>query len=910
MSGTAESRYIVGIDLGTTNSSVAFIDTFDENPKVRQLSIPQMARPGELTESPLLPSFLFCPDLTKFPHGSFKLPWNDSDSENVVGKAARDCGTETPSRLIASAKSWLCHPGVNRRAKILPWNTESRPSPKSPLEATRFYLEHIREAWKHRFTSKYPLEKQDVTLTVPASFDETARELTLEAAQEAGFRNIAILEEPLAAFYAWLEHAGTGWKKHIAPGESVLVIDIGGGTSDFSVIGLDENSVLHRISAGDHLLLGGDNMDMALAKEMETRSGAHLAHENWLTLCQHAREAKEAMFSNPGIESKDITILSKGSSIIAGAKKFTLTRDTFERIINEGFFPEIAADTPSPKKASGIRQMGLPYETEPSITLHILEFLRYTHKITAHGIAGTLFRPSKILFNGGAMIPEVIRRRIMRTVGSWFPENPPSELAAADLSLAVSIGAAKAGAARRGLALKVRCGTSRSYYIEAADASAPEGRKFICILPRGMDENIIVDPQKRFRVEPNKKVSFPLWSAHARPDDKAGDELISSEGLLPVSSLVSVVRHTKDQCMDVGITSCLSESGIMELSIEAAGSKQKWPLKFDIRAVAGESETQEQAGTRKEFISLEKSVIGNACVFVSEAFEKHSQEELASVSKKLEEQLGLHRAEWSINLLRNLADSAMKTPFADTLPNQSKAARWLNFCGFAMRPGFGDIEDQRRIRELWKIWNASLPKISGAQLETEWWVFWRRLAPGLPAGHQRVIFTDLWNALGPKSKQKKPIQIKTEMWRCLASLELVEPERKISAGNMLMERVKKLEPFEFWAVGRFGARRLFRGTAAHVIPAKDARKWLEMLMTSHTKPSREALFVMSRLASLCGDRSLDLAPETLAELKKYFTVHNADKNYIEHLEKTYRETTDENAGILGESLPLGLNLIS
>ncbi len=908
----SSSRFVVGIDLGTTNSALAFADSFDGYASVRTLKVPQLKAPGEIVESDLLPSFAWTPDAAKLPEGSLRLPWGKVPA-CVSGLAARDCGSQASARFVSSAKSWLCHPGVDRRAKILPWGIQGAPDPKSPVEISRLILEHLRDAWNFAHPDA-PLSKQEIAITVPASFDEVARELTIEAAQQAGLHSVNIMEEPLAAFYAWLDAEGEAWREKLLSGESALVVDVGGGTSDFSIVTLGQDGALSRGAAGDHLLLGGDNVDMAIARRIESSWGRALPPDEWSTLCQLARDAKERIFAQ-GLDEVKISLLSKGSSVIASAKSASLRKEELLKIVEEGFLPAIGSDSPAEKRGAAIKRMGLPYESDPAITRHLLEFLRYASKMMpgAKGASrdGGPFRPDKILFNGGALIPESLRNRIVQIVGSWFPScAAPVELRSKDLSLAVAIGSAKALAARHGAGVRVRSGTVRSYYVEAAGAEAG-AKSFVCVMPRGSAESERVSTPRKFLLEANKPVSFPLWSAHARPDDKAGDELKSDDGLLHLSSLVAIVRRPGGESFEAQVSTELSSTGMLELSIEASDSKQRWPLKFDIRA-PGEAkpETSNSGGE----MSLDSATLEKALAALEEAFAEGAPKDASlSVAKRLESLLELPRRDWPLQALRLFCDSLLdelELPAGDA----ARESRLLNLCGFCLRPGIGELSDPGRIGRLWKLWLRGLANANDPQAEAEWWVLWRRVAPGLRQGQQRTVFQTLWSVLCPKgeyaSKLKKSPQVKTEMWRCFGSLELMAPDRKTAAGEILAARGAKLEPYELWVLGRLGARRLFHAPASGVVPAKAASEWLGALIAS-TKgdPSKDRLFAVSRLAALCGDRALDLPPEILAEAKEFLSEGGAPAQWIKHLESAEEESAEESAGILGDSLPLGLKLL-
>jgi len=387
------SRYVIGIDLGTTNSALAYVDTeAGDDGVVVHLPIPQLVQPGVVEERPLLPSFLYLPGANELPAGSLKLPWNAS--QNVaVGEFARNQGNLVPTRLVASAKSWLSHPGVDRRAAILPWRAPETGRHVSPLEASTHYLRHLCDAWNHLIAKKVAenrLERQEVILTVPASFDAVARELTVEAARAAGLEHLTLLEEPQAAFYAWINASHEQWRQHVEVGDVVLVCDVGGGTTDLTLIAVDEESgnlALTRVAVGDHILLGGDNMDLALAHSAAqhlAKQGTKLDQGQMLMLWHSCRMAKEKLFAEPALKSTPVTVLGRGSRVIGGTVKGELSRAEVENVLTEGFFPECPLDAePGRQRTVGLQELGLPYASDPAVSKHLASFLHRNADVLA-----------------------------------------------------------------------------------------------------------------------------------------------------------------------------------------------------------------------------------------------------------------------------------------------------------------------------------------------------------------------------------------------------------------------------------------------------------------------------------------------------------------------------------------------
>lgn len=892
-----------------------YVDTYADSPSIERFDVTQLVALGELADEPLLPSFCYLPAVNALPKGSIALPW-EPEPEQTVGVLAREEGAKVPSRQIYSAKSWLAHAGIDRTQPILPWGSELEDRMMSPIAVTASYLAHIRAAWDHCFGkvkdadgSPCFLADQQTIITIPASFDETARELTLEAARQAGYKDLTLLEEPLSAFYAWLNRHGDQWKEVLKPGERVLVVDVGGGTTDFSFIEMDEDGSLRRFAVGDHLLLGGDNIDIALAREIEQEWGSKLEVGEWSMLVQHCRHAKEQIL-NEGAEKIDITLLARGSSVLQNVRRATLTREHLLNVLKEGFYPLPDRETPPPRKARGMRQMGLPYASEPAVTVHLLEFLRYAQRVTMRDeTTDSLLYPDKVLFNGGSMKSDTARERVLAALASWFPEQPaPSELAGEDYSLAVAVGAAYYGRVRRGTGVKVRGGISRAYFIQAA---AEQGEKrFVCVMSRDTDENEAVRVPGKYKLQTNEKVLFNLYSSSTRLHDVPGNMLRDDDELSPIAPLVSVLRYGKGDkaTIDVHLATMLNEVGTLEVNVEAEATEHRWPLRFDLRAVR---DAQPQETPEAVLVDTAKLEAAKAAIAV--AFEEES-ERLPQLINELEELLDLPREQWALPILRelydtlaNLADERGRSP--------DHEVRWLNLAGWCLRPGFGDPADKLRMRSAWKMWFEGPAHARQTQAVAEWWVFWRRIAPGLKSGHHIAIDDSLEKVLIPRGKYRQHIregdQAKHEMWRCLGALEQLPVKRKRRIGSVLLERLKKLSAQELWVLARLGSRHLFHAPVNHVLPARDASDWVRSLMkakvASNTRKMRQ--FAVSMIATKTGDRNLDLPPDVISECKALLAGEDAPAAWRERLQQRQVESAEDAAQILGDSLPLGLSIV-
>lgn len=605
------SQYIVGIDLGTTNSVLAYIDhSVEEDEQQLELqTVPQLINPGEVDEPSSLPSFLYLPGDLDFPEGSLALPWADAP-EFVVGELARKRGAESPTRLVASAKSWLSHAAVNRNAPILPWGAPDEVPKVSPVDASARYLDHLRHAWNHRLASENPdlaLDAQDILLTIPASFDEEARELTLHAARQAGLQNVTLLEEPQAAFYAWIEQQGDGWRDHVQVGDLILVCDVGGGTTDFSLITVAEDDgdlTLERAAVGDHILLGGDNMDLALARLLQQRleeEGHRVDTWQLYSLWHQCRLAKEKLFESPRTQKQNITLLGKGTRLVGGTIQTTLTRDDLNQVVVDGFFPEVASDDmPMRQRRIGLQELGLPYAADAAITKHLARFLAQQSQDDAaddsirRGKSG-LACPTHVLFNGGVMQAQVTRDRVVSVLNSWLQAedfDPIQVLEAVSYDQAVARGATYYGQARQGRGVRIRSGASRTYYIGIESAmpaipGMPAPLKALCVVPFGMEEGTESQlPDQEFGLVVGETAEFRFLSSTVRKQDMIGsmhedwgDEI---EELNPLEVTLEL-EGQEDNVLPVRLESHVTEVGTLELWCVSRDGEHRWKLEFNIR---------------------------------------------------------------------------------------------------------------------------------------------------------------------------------------------------------------------------------------------------------------------------------------------------------------------------------------
>ena len=607
----SDPRFAIGIDLGTTHSALSYVELAgSDGEKTRHgvLGVPQLTAPGTVEELPLLPSFLYLPHPDELAAGELALPWAGDGQPAVTGEMARSRGATTPIRLVSSAKSWLCHPGVDRRAAILPHDAPEEVSRVSPLEASTRYLKHLRAAWDNAHADA-PFTQQAVTVTIPASFDPAARELTAEAARAAGYENVTLLEEPQSALYSWIQNSDGRWRKEVKPGDIILVVDVGGGTSDFSLIAIlerDGKLEPHRVAVGDHILLGGDNMDLALAHLVARKlaaNGTQLDAWQMRALTYGCRAAKENLLANAQAETWPIVVPSRGSKLIGGSIRTELTRAEVTIFITDGFFPQVQASArPAVRARAGLTQLGLPYAQDAAITRHLAAFLARQAGATAElegfavDPAHTFLHPSAVLFNGGVFKSELLANRVLETINGWLSTEgaaPARMLGGADLDLAVARGAAYYSYVRRGAGVRIRGGTARSYYV-AVESSMPAipgmepPIQALCVAPFGMEEGSELElPGQEFGLVVGEPVHFRFFGSSVRRQDQIGtvldfwgpDELVE---LNEIQATLSPEGRSIGEVAQVRLHAYASESGTLEL-LAVAQDGQRWKVEFDVR---------------------------------------------------------------------------------------------------------------------------------------------------------------------------------------------------------------------------------------------------------------------------------------------------------------------------------------
>jgi molecular chaperone DnaK (HSP70) len=872
----------VGIDLGTTNSALAWIDPAEAEdtsfPPIHIFDIPQIVAPGRVEPRRTLPSFLLL------------------EEGQPVGTYARDQGALVPTRLVHSAKSWLSNPDVDRTAKILPWDAGEGGRVLSPVEVSARLLSAMREAWDNFAGSAAahgrfgPLSEHEIVLTVPASFDEEARELTVKAAEEAGLSRLTLLEEPAAAFYSWIANNFNRSRRLLADGQVVLVCDVGGGTTDFSLIRVSREGDridFTRTAVGKHLLLGGDNLDLTLAWLAETRLGKQLSIRQRSGLRRQCSAAKEILLCDPHRESVEINVLGGGSSLIGGALKTQITRAEALELALDGFLPlSPAGEKPKEEKKSLFRELGLPYVSDPAISRHLAAFLEQAGQ-----------QPDAILFNGGFFIPEILRHRVADLLESWYGKRPEI-FENRDLDLAVASGAAYYSYVRStGSGVLVRGGLPRSYYVGLDDSSA------VCLVPRGAEEGDSVEVDREdLQLVANRPVAFRLLSSLTRSDDKPGEVVRFAEGeeVHQHAPLEAVIRFGKggERLVPVKLGARLTETGTLETWCDSKISENRWRLAFQLRKQArangaGQAARRPAAVVSQEAADAARELVASA--FTSDAVTP------AELPSKLEAALGLGRNSWPVEIARRLADVFLELIEARKR-SPAHEVRWLNLGGFCLRPGFGYIGDEYRIEQARRIHAAGPAFPNQTQNEIDWWIFWGRLAGGLNRNQQVDIVQRLLPNLLPKPG-KKPARLNTsllrEMWRCASSMELIPAQTRIQLGDALVKQAREsgFNDTILWCLSRLGARQLFYGPANQVLSPAVATRWIEAVLAA--PKADDALISLARRT---GDPVRDVPAATFAAVR----ARIADPHLAAQLEGEAEPDERMLGRIFGEELPSGL----
>lgn len=920
-------RYLIGIDLGTTHTVAACADlSLGARAKIELFPIEQSIKPGEVAARPLLPSVRYQASLDELAEADTLLPWRSVETEAayrpVIGELARLFGARSRGRLIASAKSWLSHGSAERTAAILPWGAAEEVPKVSPVEASASYLRHVRAAWDFHHPDA-PLEDQDLVVTVPASFDEAARALTLEAARLAGLPKLRLLEEPQAVCYDWLWQHRKTLQKQLEGVRLLLVVDVGGGTTDLTLIKVEpseEEPKLTRIAVGNHLMLGGDNIDLTLAHLAERRmlgEDRRLSAAELSQLMEQCRLAKERLLAGDAPETATVTLLGAGARLIGGARSVELGRAEVHDIVFEGFFPKVGLDEHPDRKRSGVVEFGLPYAADPAISKHLAAFLSQHRQAAgeALGSDSALPVPDALLLNGGVFRSPMLVRRVVEQMAAWGGRAP--KLLQNDRpDLAVAYGAVAYGLARRGWPIqRIGGGSARSYFL-LVETGAGEPARGVCILPRGTEEGReVLLADRTFLLKLGTPVRFHLASStddlRSQPGELA--EIDEDRFLLLPPLAVALGRDGAEGRPEqaVRIAASLTEIGTLDLHCVAVDDpERRWSIEFQLRGAAPQSALDEGRHPRLDE-ALEK---------IRQVFGKKTKaadpKAIKGLRGELERILG-SRAGWDTPLLRELFGALL-----EGLPHRRRTADherlWLSLTGFCLRPGFGYPLDDWRVEQVFAIYGQGLQFVNEPRNWAEWWTLWRRVAGGLGESAQLELFGGLAEFIDPETAKRGnlPSLAKKrgyeDMVRLAAVLERLPADTKVKLGGWLLQRLSKpAEPAEsWWALGRIGTRVPFHGSSHNVVPRATAEDWLEKALARDVRKEPHPGFAAALLARMSGDRERDIDPALRQRVVERLRAGKVPESWIAMVSEARELTEADEKRIFGEALPPGLKLIA
>ncbi len=932
----ASPRFLVGIDLGTTNTVVAYCEITDnlEQSEVSLFDIDQLIGPGEVVRKPLLPSFRYHPAVGQISPSDLTLPWDNEpvagDINNViVGEWARELGAKVEGRQVSSAKSWLSHQAVDRNSDILPWAGAQDVDKVSPVIASASYLNHIRQAWNYRHPSN-KLEDQDVVVTVPASFDETARKLTLEAAELAGLKKIVLLEEPQAVCYDWYARHQQTAANELKDLPLILVCDVGGGTTDLSLIEAKfthDDLALDRIGVGEHLMLGGDNLDLALAHLAESRFSQNkkLTAASLTKLIQQTRKAKENLLSTSAPDEVKITMLGSGSKLLGGTKSIALSKQEVHQIALDGFFPLSDFSEVPDKRRSAVVEFGLPYVADPAVSKHVAEFLTQHQQVSraALGIEDDKQNaiPVGLLLNGGVFNSDLVTERVTTLLSDWRGA-PVTVLDNPHPDWSVALGAVAFGKARRGAQLKIGGGAARSYFLHLQEKN--KMGKALCLLAKGTEEGHEIRLSgRRFSLTLGEPVRFNLLTS---THDTLTNNTAIQNGVMvdvdpdlfaPLPPYITTLegegaelQANQKERVEVQLACQLTEVGTLKMEcVSAEDDSKRWELEFEVRNKQTDDSEQVKLHPKlnecKELIARlysgkKKSAEGN---------------EIKTLAKDLEKKLG-KRDEWDFTTLRQLFDT-----FAQGRKRRRRSEQheknWLRLAGFALRPGFGDPTDSWRIEQVWGLYQQNI-QFKNHQGWTDWWVFWRRIAGGLSQEQQETILADIAKYLHPGA-MKNPQSAKAaqemgyeSMVRLSASLEHLEVEDKVLLATWFLSKAINQNQFEqahWWAMGRLASRTPLYGSQHNVIPREQAEQWLPKLLEQNWLKEPMIAFAAVMICRKTGDRLFDISDDYREQVLTKLKQSKVPESWVSLVEEVKELSESESKRVFGDALPSGLTLV-
>ena len=932
-------RFLVGIDLGTTNIVVAYSEITDdlERSPVSLFEIDQLIGAGEVVRKPLLPSFRYHPAQGQVSPDDIVLPWEhvpvkDDISQVIVGEWARELGAKVEGRQVSSAKSWLSHQGVDRESDILPWVSSSDTEKVSPVTASASYLNHVRQSWNYHHPGN-KLEDQEVVVTIPASFDETARKLTLEAARLAGLSNIVLLEEPQAVCYDWYARHSEQVKDTLADIPLILVCDVGGGTTDLSLIEAkleDDELSLNRIGVGEHLMLGGDNLDLALAHLAEHRLNKNkkLTAAGLTKLIQQTRKAKEQLLSSRAPEEIKITMLGSGSKLLGGTKSVSVTREEVHQIALDGFFPQTELSQLPDRRKSAVVEFGLPYVADPAVSKHVAEFLSQHQQVSKAALdmdekSEQPAIPVGLLLNGGVFNSDLITKRIESVLHNWRG-TPLTLLDNPHPDWSVALGAVSFAKARRGAQLKIGGGAARSYFLHLQEKNRMG--KALCLLAKGTEEGHEIRLSgRKFALTLGEPVRFNLLtSTHdlLTHNTKAQNGVmvdIDPDIFAPLPPYISTLEgsengaqlhaNQKDR-VEVQLACQLTEVGTLKMEcVSTEDDSKRWALEFEVRHKQSEEQQQQELHPHlpqaTELISRLYS--GNKKSTDSKA--------IKTLTKDLEKLLG-KRDTWDFVTSRKLFDT-FSTGRKRRRRSEQHEKNWLRLAGFALRPGFGDPTDSWRIEQIWSLYQQGI-QFKNHQGWSDWWVFWRRISGGLNQEQQETILSDIAKYLHPGSLRNQKVAKEAQemsyeaMVRLAASLENLEVEDKVLLATWFMNKALNQPQHaqaHWWALGRLASRSLMYGSQHCVIPREQVEQWLPKLLEQDWNKEQMVAFAAVMICRRTGDRLFDISDDYRQQVIDKLRNSKVPESWQSLVQEVKELSDADSKKIFGDALPQGLHLV-
>ncbi|TDO96798.1 hsp70 family protein [Marinomonas balearica] len=895
------NTYRVGIDLGTTNCVVSYFDIQSSNGEPELLDIPQNLGDGTVQSFTYLPSAIYLLADDELAKIAPVLPWRSTATDLIIGKGALDLGQRRVGQLVQSAKSWLSHQGVNRREAILPWGSEAKRK-VSPLKATEILLSYIKDAWNHRFPDA-KLEDQQVTLTLPASFDEEARSLTLDAARRAGIRDLYLLEEPQAACYHFIRDNES--LSSLKECKMLLVVDIGGGTSDFSLVHIKstdrERLALKRIAVGSHLLLGGDNLDQALAYQLDPRQISSLSATRLAALTQQTRKAKEVLLSKDGPESVTLTVLGAGSKLIGGSQKFVVEKQSLLAQIEEGFLPIIDKSTKVNRSEYAIHALGLPYETDAAFTRHLAQFIS-DHEAEIVALTGQTM-PDAVLFNGGLFNSDMVKDRFVEQLNLWT-EGRITVCNSGEPNNAVAKGAAQYLNALDGVSTRIESGVSHSLWLQTSEGD------YVGLIPKGTPKEELIELSHEFVLTLGEQVQFPLYRSDDDVQCDVGRILRDDSKMHFVSNLLSELEGSGEQVnAKVKLAAKLSEIGVVQVKLKDTEHGQEWDLNFSTDAPEANS-TEETVETLHRNMGQAEELLVRC---FSNAGQKTEPNLVKTLRVELEAQLG-DREEWNVTTARRISDKLLSLKSGRVKSAQHERL-WLQLLGFCLRPGYGHTGDEQRVTQAFNL-TKNGPKFDASAVWAQHWTLFRRVAGGLAADQQESLykqFSQFYSPSGQKSRDKqKQLQTRSgdDLIRMVGALERLAPDTKKEAIDWLTKRLKKSSESDtgWWTIGRLASRQLLVQEEDYRLSERIAVTQIELALKEDWKKRKQA-----GLATILMTQHCEMEAESLSTLrKKIANKLKKDKCpalWLERLSET--DTIDEVSltKLVGESFPIGLSLI-